>query len=108
MTQRRGRFADLPPITDFESCQRVRPLLLHRCGDVAGVWRYCPNKTCQRRKSCRRSDGQCFIAFMQAAPDTERRRLRYAIDNRLAGLDSDEACRRADARIAEEIARDGG
>ncbi len=45
---------------------------------------------------------------MQAAPDTERRRFRYAIENRQAGLDSDEACRRADARVAAEIAQDGG
>jgi hypothetical protein len=102
MTQRRGRFADLPPITDFESYQRVRPLLLHRCGDLVRVWSYCPNRT------CRRSDGACFIAFMQAAPDTERRRFRYAIENRQAGLDSDEACRRADARVAAEIVQDGG
>lgn len=108
MTQRRGAFADLPPITDFESCQRVRPLLLHRCGDLVQVWSYCPNRTCRRKRSCRRSDGACFIAFMQAAPDTERRRFRYAIENRQAGLDPDEACRRADARVAAEIAQDGG
>jgi len=101
MTKARGDFADIPPITDFESCQRVRPLLLHR----VGVWRYCENKTCRRAKSCRRSDWACLTAFMQALPDEHRRLFRYAIQHRLEGLDSAEAIARAQARVADEMAQ---
>ncbi len=103
-----NRFADLPPITDFESCQRVRPMLLHRVGDVLEVWRHCETKSCQRAKSCRRGDGTCFIAFMQAQPDADRRLLSYTLKNRIAGLTPDEAFAQAQARVADEITQDGG
>lgn len=106
MTEARGNFADIPPITDFESCQRVRPLLLHRVGDLVGVWRYCENKTCRRAKSCQRSDWACLTAFMQALPDEHRRLFRYAIQHRLEGLDAAEATARAQARVAGEMAED--
>ena len=101
-------FAGIPPITDFASCQAVRPLLLHRFGDIIGVWRGCDQKSCRRRKSCQRSDNACLFAFMDKQSDESRRYLRYALENRRAGLEPDEACRRAAARVAEEIARDGG
>lgn len=107
MAAHRNPFADIPPITDFESCQRVRPLLLHRVGDVVGVWRFCENKTCRRRKSCRRSDWACLATFMQAMPDEHRRCFRYALEYRIAGLAPDEAIAQAQARVAGEIARFG-
>ncbi|AMJ59418.1 hypothetical protein [Bosea sp. PAMC 26642] len=104
MPHRQGDFADIPPITDFESCQKVRPLLLHRVGDILGVWRYCADKPCRRRKSCRRSDWACLTAFMDALPDEDRRLFRYSIENRRNGLAPDEAFAQAQARIAAEAA----
>ena len=102
----KNRFADIPPITDFASCQAARPLLLHRFGDIIGVWQGCDQKPCRRRKSCQRSDNACLFAFMDKQPDESRRYLRYVIENRRAGLKPDEACRRAEARVEDEIARD--
>ncbi|PTM42694.1 hypothetical protein [Bosea sp. 124] len=107
MPKRRNRFADLPPITDFASCQRVRPMLLHRVGDILEVWRGCDNSACTRARSCRRSDGACLTAFMQALPDEDRRLFRYALENRKAGLEPGEAFARAQARVEDEIARFG-
>lgn len=106
MRKRPNPFADLPPITDFESCQRVRPLLFHRLADLAGLWRYCGNATCLRARSCRHGDGTCSFIDMQTRPEEERRLLRYAVDNRLGGLAPDEALARAQERIREENARD--
>ncbi|KPH81156.1 hypothetical protein [Bosea vaviloviae] len=108
MPKPRNRFADLPPITDFESCQRVRPMLLHRVGDAFEVWRSCEDKSCRRAKSCRRGDGTCLFAFMAAQPDAARRLLFYTVKNRIAGLSPDEAWAQAQARVADEIARYGG
>ncbi|CAH1678972.1 conserved hypothetical protein [Hyphomicrobiales bacterium] len=107
MPKRQNPFADIPPITDFESCQRARPLILQRLADLFGVWEACANKTCIRARSCRRKDAACLFAFMQAVPDKDRRELRYALDNRAAGLEPDEAIARAEARIADEITRHG-
>lgn len=107
MPKRRSRFADLPPITDFESCQRVRPMLLHRVGDLFGVWRDCENSICVRARSCRRGDGACLTAFMQAQPDALRRLFRYSLEYRIAGLEPDQAFAQAQARVEEEIARFG-
>ncbi|MGO4174802.1 hypothetical protein [Bosea sp. TAF32] len=107
MPKRQNLFADIPPITDFESCQRARPLILQRLGDIIGVWEACENKSCIRARSCQRSDGACLAAFMQAVPDGERREFRYALENRSKGLAPDEAIARAQARVAEESARQG-
>ena len=108
MPKRRNPFADIPPITDFESCQRARPLLLHALGDALEVWRGCDKPACKRAKSCRRSDGACLTACMQALPDEDRRLFRYALENRSAGLDGDEAFDRAEARVEDEMGRSGG
>ncbi|QEL21825.1 hypothetical protein FQV39_03975 [Bosea sp. F3-2] len=107
MPKRQNPFADIPPITDFESCQKARPLILQRLGDVIGVWRGCENRACIRARSCRRGDGACLTAFMQAVPDEERRLFRYALEHRSSGLEPGEAFERAQARVAEEIARFG-
>jgi hypothetical protein len=107
MPKHRNPFADLPPITDFDSCQKVRPLLMQRLGDLFGVWRGCEDKACVRARSCRRSDGACLVAFMQAVPDHERRLFRHALEHRCDGLDAGEAFERAQARVADEIARFG-
>ena len=48
-----------------------------------------------------------MLAFMQAIPDEDRREIRYALDNRTAGLAPGEAMERAQARVAGEIARGG-
>jgi hypothetical protein len=107
MPKRRNTPADIPPITDFESCQRARPLILQRFASLLGVWEVCANKSCARARSCQGQDTACLRAFMQAIPDEDRREMRYALDNRASGLDPDEACARAEARVAEEIARGG-
>lgn len=107
MPKRRNTPAAIPPITDFESCQRARPLILRRFADILGVWEACANKSCARARSCQGQDTACLRAFMQAIPDEDRREIRYALDNRAAGLDSDEAMERAQARVAGEIARHG-
>ena len=107
MPKRQSPFADLPPITDFESCQRVRPLLLQRLGDIFGVWEDCENKTCIRARSCQREDAACLFAFMRAVPDDDRRMFRYALEHRRDGLDAGEAMERAQARVADESARHG-
>lgn len=105
MPKRQNTPADIPPITDFESCQRARPLILQRFADLLGVWEACANKTCIRARSCQRKDAACLIAFMRAVPDDERRVLRYALENRSKGLAPDEAQAQAETRVAEEIAR---
>ena len=107
MPKRRNTLPDIPPITDFESCQRARPLILQRFASLLGVWEVCANKSCARARSCQGQDTACLRAFMQAIPDEDRREIRYALDNRAAGLDPDEAIARAQARVAEEIARHG-
>jgi len=108
MPKHKNPFADIPPITDFESCQRVRPLLLHALGDALEVWRGCKKPACKRAKSCQRGDGACFIANMQALPDEDRRLFRYALENRNAGLDADEAFDRAEARVEDEMGLSAG
>jgi hypothetical protein len=107
MRRRKGLFADIPLITDFESCQRVRPMLMHRVGDLFGVWRDCENRACVRARSCRRGDGACLTTFMQAQPDALRRLLRYSLENRIAGLEPEQAYAQALARVEDEIARFG-
>ena len=107
MPKRQNTPADIPPITDFESCQRARPLILQRFASLLGVWEVCANKSCARARSCQGQDTACLSAFMQAIPDEDRREIRYALDNRAAGLSPDEAIERAQARVAGEIARDG-
>lgn len=107
MPKHRNTPAEIPPITDFESSQRARPLILRRFADILGVWKACANRTCTRARSCQGQDAACLRAFMQALPHADRREIRYALDNRAAGLDPDEAMERAQARVAEEIARHG-
>ena len=107
MPKRRNTPAATPPITDFESCQRARSLILRHFADILGVWEVCANKSCARARSCQGQDTACLRAFMQAIPDADRREIRYALDNRAAGLDPDEAIERAQARVAEEMARGG-
>ncbi len=107
MPKRRNTFTDIPPITDFESCQRARPLILQRFADILGIWEVCPNKSCTRAQSCQGQGAACLRAFMQAIPDDERREIRYALDNRAKGLKPGEAIARAEARVAEENAQDG-
>lgn len=94
-------------IAEFHRIQALRPVILHRLGDLLGVWRGCDDKSCIRAKSCRRSDTACLTAFMQAMPDENRRLFRYALENRRDGLDPAEAIDRAQARVAGEIARLG-
>jgi hypothetical protein len=94
-------------IAEFHRIQALRPVILHRLGDLLGVWRDCGNKTCRRAKSCGRSDATCLYAFMQAMPHEDRRLTRYALENRRDGLAPDEAIERAQARVEDEIARFG-
>ena len=107
MPKRPNTPAAIPPITDFESCQRARPLILRRFADILGVWDVCANKTCTRARGCQGEGAGCVLAFMQAIPDEDRREIRYALDNRTAGLAPGEAMERAQARVAGEIARCG-
>jgi hypothetical protein len=81
MPKRRDPFAGIPPITDFESCQRVRPLLLHALGDALEIWRGCRDAACARARSCRRGDGACFIACMRSCSEEDRMVLRFALTN---------------------------
>jgi hypothetical protein len=104
MPRRKIPTSTIPPITDFESCQRARPLILKRFGDILGVWESCEDRTCVRARSCRREDASCLHRFMSAMPDTDRREMRHALDNRRAGLDPDAAIARAQARVAAEEA----
>ncbi|SEG79880.1 hypothetical protein [Bosea lathyri] len=92
-------------IAKFHRMQALRPVVLHRMGDVLEVWRDCANKPCRRARSCQRSDATCLYAFMQALPEEEHRLFRYALENRRDGLDPDEAIERAQARVESEIAR---
>jgi hypothetical protein len=107
MPKRQNTPTEIPPITDFESCQRARPLILRRFADILGVWEVCANKACSRARSCQGQDTACLRAFMQAIPDDDRREIRYALDNRAAGLSPGEAMEQAQARVAGEIARQG-
>ncbi len=103
MPKHRNPLADIPPLTDFESIQRARPLIVRRFGDVLGVWSACGNAACARARRCQGPNASCVIAFMQALPDDFRRMLRYSIENRIRGLDVDEAVARAEARVEAEI-----
>ena len=103
MPKRQNFFADLPPITDFESCQRARPMVFRAFGDMLGVWSTCGNAACARARSCQGDGRACVASFMQALPDDFRRMFRYAIENRSAGLDVDEAVARAEARVEREM-----
>lgn len=104
MTKRKIPLSTIPPITDFESCQRARPLILKRFGDILGVWEDCENRACVRARSCQRADTSCLQRFMNAIPDTDRREMRSALENRRAGLDPDAAIAEAQARVAREDA----
>ena len=107
MPKQPNTFADIPPITDFESSQRARPLILRRFADILGVWEFCANKSCARARGCQHKDAACLGAFMQALPDDERREICYTLENRRNGLEPREAIARAKKRVAEEIARHG-
>lgn len=100
-------FGGIPVPTDFWSYRRMRPILLHRFGDIFEVWRYCRHKSCGRRKSCKRSDWNCLSEFILAQTDENRRLLRYSIQNYAAGMNGEEATAKALARVEDEIARFG-
>ncbi len=95
-------------IANFHRTQQIRRDLLRKMGDILQVWRDCTDKACQRGRSCRRDDAACLHAFMGALPDQDRRLTGYMIQNGAAGLDPDAALAKAQARVAAEIARDGG
>ena len=107
MRKRPNPFADLPPITDFESCQRARSALFRRLTDQLEIFRVCPNRTCKRMRACQDARGACFRAVLRAMPDETRRSFAYAMENRANGLDPDEAMAQAEARVAGERARGG-
>lgn len=92
----------LPPITDFESCQRVRPMLFRRITDGFGIHQYCPNKTCRRQRACQEPRALCFYAMLEAMPDELRRTLAYSIRNCVNGLGPEEAFKQAQALVALE------
>jgi len=100
-------YGGIPLPTDFWSYRRMRPILLHRVGDLLEVWRYCRHKTCGRQKSCKRSDWNCLSEFILAQSDESRRLLRYAIQNRVAGMGAEAATAKALARVEDEVARFG-
>lgn len=108
MPKRQKGFADIPPITDFESCQKARPLVLQRFATLLGVWQACANRSCARARQCQGHSAPCLTAFMQAIPDEERREIRYTVQNAARGLSPDEAVSRAQARVAEENAGQEG
>ncbi|MGX5733551.1 hypothetical protein [Bosea thiooxidans] len=81
MPNRRNPFADIPPITDFESSQRARPLIRQALGDALEIWRGCGDVACKRARGCRRGDGACFIAFMRTVSDEDRMVLHFALTN---------------------------
>lgn len=95
-------------IAEFHRIQALRPVILHKLGDLLEVWRGCEKSACVRARSCRRGDSACLTAFMQAMPDEGRRVFRYALENRSNGLSPGEALEQARARVAGEIARLGG
>jgi hypothetical protein len=104
---------DTPPfslerLAQFERFQALRPVMMQSLADKAELWRYCENAACTRARSCRRRDGACFTAFMQALPDEERVMFRYALELRHAGLEPGAALAMAQSRVADEIARLGG
>lgn len=107
MPKRQNTPTAIPPITDFESCQRARSALFRRLTDQLEIFRVCPNKTCKRMRACQDARGACFRAVLQAVPDDARRSFAYAVQNRANGLGPDEAIARAEARVAAESARDG-
>ena len=73
-------------IAQFHRIQALRPVILHKLGDLLEVWRGCEKSTCVRARSCRRSDTACLTAFMQAMPDENRRLFRHALEYRQSGL----------------------
>lgn len=95
-------------IANFHRTQQIRRDLLKRLGDILEVWRDCTDKACQRGRSCKRSDAACLHGFMQALPDQDRRLAGYMIQNGAAGMKPDAALAQAQARVAAEIAQDGG
>ena len=107
MAKRQNSPVEIPPITDFESCQRAWSALFRRLTDQLEIFRVCPNRTCKRRRACQDARGACFIAVLRALPDETRRSFAYAMENRANGLDPDEAMAQAEARVAGEMARGG-
>lgn len=107
MPKRRNTPAAIPPITDFESCQRARAALFRRLTDQLEIFRVCPNRTCKRKRACQDAQGTCFRTVLRAMPDETRRSFAYALENRANGLDTDAAIAQAEARIAGEKARHG-
>lgn len=107
MPKRQNTPAAIPPITDFESCQRARHALFRRLTDQLEIFRVCPNRNCKRMRACQDARGACFHAVLQAMPDDTRRSFAYAMQNRANGLDPDEAIAQAEARIAAERTRHG-
>lgn len=108
MPKRPNPFADIPPMTDFESCQKARPLVLQGFATLLGVWQVCANRSCARARQCKGHSAPCLAGFMQAIPDEERREIRYTVQNAARGLSPDEAVSRAQARVAEEDAGQEG
>ncbi|WP_306226292.1 hypothetical protein [Bosea beijingensis] len=107
MPKRQNTQAEIPPITDFESCQRARAALFRRLTDQLEIFRVCPNRTCKRMRACQDERGACFRAVLRAMPDDTRRSFAYAMENRANGLDPDEAFAQAETRVARESARNG-
>ena len=62
MPKRQNTPAEIPPITDFESCQRARSALFRRLTDQLEIFRVCPNRTCKRMRACQDARGACFHA----------------------------------------------
>ncbi|PZN99416.1 MAG: hypothetical protein DCF30_11755 [Hyphomicrobiales bacterium] len=47
--------------------------VLRRLADRAGIWAYCPNAACRRRRACSRDDAFCFRAAVNALMTDEDR-----------------------------------
>ncbi len=95
-------------IANFHRTQQIRRDLFRKMGDILEIWRDCTDKACQRGRSCKRSDAACLHGFMGALPDQDRRLAGYMIQNGAAGMKPDAALAQAQARVAAEIAQDGG
>ncbi|MCU4180197.1 hypothetical protein [Bosea sp. BH3] len=68
-------------IADFNRSQAQRREMLQALGDALEVWRGCRDAACKRARSCRRSDGACFIACMRSSSEEDRMVLRFALLN---------------------------
>jgi hypothetical protein len=72
-----------------------------RISDNFEIWRFCEEKPCQRARACRGNPDVGVPEAFRLVPPEQKFWLQKAVEARIGGASVEEACRIADAALAE-------